>query len=731
MGIVKKQRGGPLVPAKVVMSALMMLSPIAQALTTVDGDLTIDANTPLDNYQLNPGARLDANGASTQHIDIFGGAHLEMSGSTVDAQLDDGIALRGGSSANVTANSRVVSARYGLRLQHDNSLGGSTATVSDSYVEGARGGALISDESTLVLHNSTLVGTGKAAAADMFDNATLSAEGSRLQGAQNGLRIFSAQAQPGTATVSLVGSHVEGQDGSAIVVGNPALGPAEADILVAGGSTLQGSNGTLLEVTGSSTARMTVDNSQLVGDVRVEEGSSASLTLDNHASLTGRLENVAGLTLSNQARWNMVEDSKVGSLALDGGSVRFGEPGQYQRLSVGTLAGSGNFIMDADFSTGDTDYLEITGTATGSHTLLVGSSGADPVAENQLHLVHAAAGDAQFSLLNGPVDVGTFSYELVQRGNDWFLDGASKVISPGTASVLALFNTAPTVWYGELTTLRSRMGELRLDQGKAGGWVRAYGNKYNVSDAAGSAYQQVQQGFSLGADMPLPLGDGQWLLGVMAGHSNSDLNLTRGASADVKSYYLGLYATWLDVQSGYYLDGVVKLNRFDNSSDITMSDGKRSKGDYDNFGVGASLEFGRHLELGNDYFIEPYTQWSMVTIQGKHYDLDNGMQARGDVTRSLLGKAGATVGRTFDLGAGRKVQPYLRAAYAHEFVDDNQVNVNDNRFDNDLSGSRGELGLGVAVSMTDRLQLHADFDYANGEKIEQPWGANVGLHYSW
>lgn len=731
MGIVKKQRGGPLVPAKVVMSALMMLSPIAQALTTVDGELTIDANTPLDNYQLNPGARLDANGASTQHIDIFGGAHLEMSGSTVDAQLDDGIALRGGSSANVTANSRVVSARYGLRLQRDSSLGGSTATVSDSYVEGARGGALISAESTLVLHNSTLVGTGTAAAADMFDNATLSAEGSRLQGAQNGLRILSAQAQPGTATVSLVGSHVEGQDGSAIVVGIPALGPAEADILVAGGSTLQGSNGTLLEVMGSSTARMTVDNSQLVGDVRVEEGSSASLTLDNHASLTGRLENVAGLTLSNQARWNMVEDSKVGSLALEGGSVRLGEPGQYQRLSVGTLAGSGNFIMDADFSTGDSDYLEITGTATGSHTLLVGSSGADPVAENQLHLVHAAAGDAQFSLLNGPVDVGTFSYELVQRGNDWFLDGASKVISPGTASVLALFNTAPTVWYGELTTLRSRMGELRLDQGKAGGWVRAYGNKYNVSDAAGSAYQQVQQGFSLGADMPLPLGDGQWLLGVMAGHSNSDLNLTRGASADVKSYYLGLYATWLDAQSGYYLDGVVKLNRFDNSSDITMSDGKRSKGDYDNFGVGASLEFGRHLELGNDYFIEPYTQWSMVTIQGKHYDLDNGMQARGDVTRSLLGKAGATVGRTFDLGAGRKVQPYLRAAYAHEFVDDNQVNVNDNRFDNDLSGSRGELGLGVAVSMTDRLQLHADFDYANGEKIEQPWGANVGLHYSW
>ncbi len=81
------------------------------------------------------------------------------------------------------------------------------------------------------------------------------------------------------------------------------------------------------------------------------------------------------------------------------------------------------------------------------------------LSENALHLVHAAAGDASFSLVNGPVDLGAFSYELVQRGNDWFLDGTRKVISPGTASVLALFNTAPTVWYGELTTLRSRMIE--------------------------------------------------------------------------------------------------------------------------------------------------------------------------------------------------------------------------------------------------------------------------------
>lgn len=106
--------------------------------------------------------------------------------------------------------------------------------------------------------------------------------------------------------------------------------------------------------------------------------------------------------------------------------------------------------------------------------------------------MHAAAGDAQFSLRDGPVDLGAFSYDLVQRGNDWFLDGASKMISPGTASVLALYSAAPTVWYGELSSLRSRMGELRLDERKSGGWVRAYGNKYNVAPASGMGYQQLE-----------------------------------------------------------------------------------------------------------------------------------------------------------------------------------------------------------------------------------------------
>lgn len=63
-------------------------------------------------------------------------------------------------------------------------------------------------------------------------------------------------------------------------------------------------------------------------------------------------------------------------------------------------------------------------------------------------------------------------------------------------------------------------------------------------------------------------------------------------------------------------------------------------------------------------------------------------------------------------------------------MDRNEVRVNDNRFNNDLSGSRGELGAGVAMSVSEKWQVHADVDYSRGNRIEQ-LGATVGLRYNW
>lgn len=716
------------VALKLLALAPLLLFSQQAAAEVVSRDKTIDGTTPSTDYRVISGATLTANGASTQHLDVEAGSSLVLNGSTVTGPK---IGIRLENAAGTITGSTVSGSTNGLELGRvSSSPGGSIATVRDSTITGGTTGVDVGSLGQLSASNTHFVGTSSSGM--RLANGDASLQGGSITGGTNGVFINPGNDLTQPNRLVLDGTAVKGNSGSAIFVGDFGLPSTAAEIFVNNGSTLTGGNGVLLEVTSGATANMTVDNSHLVGDVTAEDGSTANLILQNSATLTGNLDNVAKLGINSNAQWIMAGDGQVANLAMNGGAVKFGDAASFYTLSVENLSGNGTFMMDVDFGGAQTDFLDITGSATGSHSILIGSTGTDPVSDTSLHVVHAAAGDADFSLAGGAVDLGAWSYDLIKQGsNDWYLDATTRTISPGARTVMALFNTAPTVWYGELSTLRSRMGELRLNGGRSGGWMRTYGNKFNVADASGFGYKQVQTGVSLGADGKLPIGDGQWLAGVMAGQSESDLDLDRGTHGEVDSYYVGAYSTWLDSDTGYYFDGVLKFNRFKNKAKVNLSDGTRTKGDYDNSGVGASVEFGRHIKLDDNYFVEPYTQLSGVIIEGKDYELDNGMRAEGDRTRSLLGKVGATVGRNFDLGQGRTVQPYLRAAVAHEFANNNDVEVNNNVFHNDLSGSRGELGTGVAVSLSDKLQLHADFEYSNGERIEQPWGANIGVRYSW
>lgn len=689
---------------------------------------------PLNKYRVFNGWTLTANAATAQNIEV-NKSNLVLNGSTVNGNgTEPGVSLYG-SNATITG-STLTSNGIALRVAADTNTG-SVAQVQSSTITGMSRGATVSHLSRLEMTDTTLLANAAEGIGLEVFNGNASAVRGTIVGGLNGIQIID-YINPEDSVIDLDSTTVTGRTGAAILVENYDSGSAHTQINVMNGSTLTGGNGNLLEVNGTSTATLRVSdsNTQLKGDVIAASGATANVILETQATLTGRLENLSGLAINSQAQWVMVEDGTVSDLSMNGGSIKFGEPTAYYTLSVSNLSGAGGtFYMASDFSTGQTDKLDVTGTATGSHQLVVASSGADPINADKLYLVHTAAGDAKFSLLNDRIDLGAYSYQLANSedggATDWYLNPENRTISPGTQSAMALFNTAPTIWYGELTTLRTRMGELRIGSGQSGAWVRAYGNKYTVSASTGVGYKQSQQGLTFGADAPLPIGDGQWLAGLMAGYSQSDLDLDRGTSGTVDSYYAGAYTTWLDAQTGYYFDGVVKINRFQNKSDVNLSDNTSTKGSYSNYGVGASAEFGRHIKLDEGYFVEPYAQVSSVIIQGKDYDLDNGLRAKGDRTRSLLGELGSTVGRNIELAGGQVVQPYLRAAYVHEFSKNNEVKVNDNVFNNDLSGSRGKLGAGMTMTMTQKIKVYADVEYSKGDGIEQPLGGSVGVYYSW
>ncbi|MCF4981110.1 autotransporter outer membrane beta-barrel domain-containing protein [Pseudomonas gessardii] len=721
-----------------------------QAAQLIGESRTIGPHEMKNDWQLDRKSELTVNGAHAGHIlandstlNVNAGSRIEdiratqgstvnVDGATVESNHSTWGAVRLDDSTAIIRNSAITSnTTFGLQaFQSFNSGKGGIAQVFNSIIRGEKSGAIASGNAELHFNQNTVVeGTGTDSYGVWLDGATATASQSSIIGAKSGVLFTNDVGNSSAGKLVLNNSSVEGRSGSAIVVEGYPGGEMEVEIDVRNGSTLTGGNGVLLEVNGGAQANMNVDNSRLKGDVIVEDGSTARLNLENSSGLKGQLQNVTSLNVGNGSYWELTADSQVGALNLVDGTVIFGHTDAFYQLDLDSLDGNGTFVMGTDFANGMTDFLNISGEANGNHSLLLEASGVEPVSPEEIRIVHTGGGDAQFSLVGDVVDVGAYSYGLKKEGTDWFLDPNNRVISPATRSVMALFNTAPTVWYGEATSLRTRMGELRFEPGQAGVWMRGYGNKYKVAESTGVGYNQSQQGFTLGADTPLA--DSQWLVGVMAGHSTSDLNLKRGTSGTVKSYYVGAYATWLDEESGLYFDAVAKLNRFHNESKVGLSDGTKSKGKYANTGGGLSAEFGRNIKLDDGFFVEPYAQLSTVVIQGANYNLDNGLHADGERTRSIMAKAGATVGRDIQLDSGSVVQPYLRAAMVHEFANNNKVKVNNNVFNNDLSGSRAEFGAGVAVKLSQNLQLHADLEHSSGGKVEQPWGANVGVRYSW
>jgi len=708
----------------------------ASTATILNSTLTSDTSNGILMVANNPSVL--TLGASTvngigQGVALGAGNQLIATNSQIIG-ADDGRteADRGGAGINITAaqvslaqGSSAIGANHGVVMAATTSATDATLQVDDSTVQGLRGSAV-------------LVGSALTAAAV---NATLNlTDGASLVGG-NGVAVeigtgsaLNLQAKASTLQGSLTAT--EGAQVDAALTQGSAL---NGDVLVSQASRvhLDLSDSTLkgnVSVADSSSAELQLLASTWTGDAN----GVASITLGNASSLTGQLTDVNALSLTQGSTWDLTGDSQLGSLTLDASQIRLnGSSSGYHTLQADSLAGNGSFALSTDLAAAQGDRLVVTGQASGDYELLIHNSnnGVDPVPGSTLTVVQTAGGPASFAVSGGEVDAGTFVYDLQKNGNDWSLvqretGSGEEVVTPGARSILGLFSAAPTVWYGELTTLRSRMGELRLGQGTSGPWVRTYGSQYNVSADAGVAYQQRQQGVTFGLDTPLPSSTGRWVVGVLGGYSRSDLDLSQGTSGQVDSYYAGLYSTWLS-DSGYYIDGVIKFNRFQNDSTVHVSDGSRTKGHYHDNGLGASLEMGKHIKLANDWYVEPFAQLSALRVQGQNYDLDNGLQARSNGDDSLLGKIGTHLGRNFELANGGVLQPYVKVAAAQEFAKSNRVRVNDNSFNNDLSGGRGELGAGVIAQLAGNLQLQADFDYSNGEHIEQPWGASLGVRYAW
>ncbi|HAW3052929.1 TPA: autotransporter outer membrane beta-barrel domain-containing protein, partial [Escherichia coli] len=495
---------------------------------------------------------------------------------------------------------------------------------------------------------------------------------------------------------------------------------------------------------------MIMDNLRAMANVTIEP--DATLRLEDGSLLAGRITGdgkKGGNLIVADSVWKLSGDSTINSLDMSNGTVDFHsiQSPQFKTklegvtLNIGQLSGNGTFLMNTDIASYTGDKLNITGDANGNFVLNIKNTGQEPVSPgNPLPVVYTGGGDAVFTVNGGKVDAGVWEYYLSKDNTNWYLK--SDTTQPGnpepgipnppvrhtTKSTDAVLNmaSAPTyIFNSELQGLRFRNSEKSENSRTSGGvWGHYIGSDKHIS-SKGAGYSLTQYGIVTGGDKRFDLSDGVLSLGAFVSFSDNNIRHNRGGKSSIDSKSVGLYMTY-DTH-GYYIDGVLKFNRFKNELRTHMSDGTMVSGDYHQNGFGGSLEVGKYFSLNENTWLLPYARTTALAVNDNNISLSNGMKAEINTTHSFQGEVGVNLGMDLDVGK-TKIRPYLTAGVSHEFSNHNKVKINKAYdFTNDISGTTGKYGLGMDVQLTSNASIWGEANYLKGNNVESPVTGTVGF----
>lgn len=547
-------------------------------------------------------------------------------------------------------------------------------------------------------------------------------------------------AEGGTVNISGKNIRIAGDSSSATVYAGSS---GQAKINTSSGGTFTMTGNLYAENSGIITLNLPTAQSVLTGWAIDSETGIYNDTVTRSAPVSGRID----LTM-NGGTWNMTErqgsSNRISSLTADGGTVnmRYSTAQPFSDLYIRNLSGNNAlFMVDTDIENDQSDRIMME-TATGAHKIDVRATGAEPSREAMSNfIVRQDSGNATFSLANPgqKVDAGVWFYTLANRestdtpgAQEWFLQRTNER-TPTTDSVLGLSGVAGSyaMWYGQLSDLRERLGEIRNRNGSDGIWARTFAERDKLDGLAGTNFSQHLYGISAGVDhLYKHDANNEWLFGLRGQYTSAsqDMDGQYGGSGNAHSYGLAAYATWKHA-SGWYADTVVTWDQFRQDIDTRMTDGTPVSGKFRTHGAGLSLETGKYIPFGNDLFIEPQAQLAYYKIQGADFAMSNGMQVRHDNVDSLTGRLGLVFGRKWTDRQNRFAQPYLKAGVIHEFRGDQKANVNNETFSDSLKGTRVYYGAGIDWQFSRMARLYGEIERENGDHVSRPWSVSAGLRF--
>lgn len=288
-------------------------------------------------------------------------------------------------------------------------------------------------------------------------------------------------------------------------------------------------------------------------------------------------------------------------------------------------------------------------------------------------------------------------------------------------SITELANVAFMAWCAENDEMHQRMGELRSSNGEAGIWARMKRgeSKYGDMDIK-NQYSTYQLGYDE------KVGDSNWYIGGAISRTEGKSSFATG-SGENQSTGFTVYGTYV-ADDGQYVDLSAKYARLDNEFDVFGRSGIESTGDYRNNGYAFSAEYGKRIEAGNDFWIEPQVQLTYGHLSSANYTTSRDVRVTQDAMDSVVGRLGFAAGK--DIGAGNV---YVKASYLYDFDGDTNVKMTDGKnnavYDQDLGGGWFEVGIGTNINLSETSHLYFDVEKTYGGDIETPWQWNAGVRF--
>ncbi|WP_303051989.1 autotransporter outer membrane beta-barrel domain-containing protein [uncultured Dialister sp.] len=308
--------------------------------------------------------------------------------------------------------------------------------------------------------------------------------------------------------------------------------------------------------------------------------------------------------------------------------------------------------------------------------------------------------------------------------------------TPTVSTALSGSSLMYYTWRTENDKMLQRVGDLRENEGEETGlWARIRGSRIGKSHSD-RGFKNQYKVYEIGYDAKTEDNDRmKSFTGIAFSYLDGKGYYTDGRGTN-QATSAAIYHTDIH-KTGHYLDLVFRIRhmneRFHTHTTVDADIGPITEdhsASMDTTGLSFSAEYGRKKFVGNGWYVEPQTQWTLGYLGPNQYEMDNGTRVEQPGITSFVGRVG------FNLG--RQVNPnsivYLKANVYHEFGGHSPIHLyagdESLSFTDTFDDTWFEYGVGFAMKLGSRFSLYGDFEKSAGSHFYKDWQWNAGIRYS-